>query len=150
MNHQRLAESIPTPPKKTIIAKNGDVIRVSQSEFKVMGTVTAGAVYVDGLGVGDVNEDILDDRQAMATDGVVVITAITHPTPHVEIVSRGFVNANSELYDAMREDAMILLERGIREKKRLEDIRDDMYYAIRRFVRKATGRNPVIIPVVVE
>jgi ribonuclease J len=50
----------------------------------------------------------------------------------------------------MREDAMILLERGIREKKRLEDIRDDMYYAIRRFVRKATGRNPVIIPVVVE
>jgi ribonuclease J len=65
-------------------------------------------------------------------------------------LSRGFVNANSELYDAMREDAMILLERGIREKKRLEDIRDDMYYAIRRFVRKATGRNPVIIPVVVE
>ena len=150
VNHQRLAESIPTPPKKTVIARNGDVVRVSRDEIKVAGTVPSGAVYVDGLGVGDVSDEILEDRQAMASDGVVVVTALTHPTPHVEIVSRGFVTANRELYEAMKEDAQGVLERSVREKKRLEDVRDDMYYAVRRFVRKATGRNPVIIPVVVE
>ncbi len=150
MNHQRLAESTPTPPKKTIIAQNGDVIRVSRDEFKVHGRVTSGVVYVDGLGVGDVTEEILEDRHAMASDGVVVVTAITHPTPHIEIVSRGFVTANKELQEAMREEAHDALYRGVREKKRLEDVRDDVYYAVKRFVRKATGRNPVIIPLVIE
>ena len=150
MNHQRLAESTPTPPKKTIIAQNGDVIRVSRDEFKVHGRVTSGVVYVDGLGVGDVTEEILEDRHAMASDGVVVVTAITHPTPHIEIVSRGFVTANKELQEAMREEAHEALYRGVREKKRLEDVRDDVYYAVKRFVRKATGRNPVIIPLVIE
>jgi ribonuclease J len=107
-------------------------------------------VYVDGLGVGDVTEEILEDRHAMASDGVVVVTAITHPTPHIEIVSRGFVTANKELQEAMREEAHDALFRGVREKKRLEDVRDDVYYAVKRFVRKATGRNPVIIPLVIE
>jgi ribonuclease J len=150
VNHQRLAEASPTPPKKTIIASNGDVIRVSRDEFKIHGRVTSGVVYVDGLGVGDVTEEILEDRHAMASDGVVVVTAITHPTPHIEIVSRGFVTANKELQEAMREEAHEALFRGVREKKRLEDVRDDVYYAVKRFVRKATGRNPVIIPLVIE
>lgn len=150
VNHKRLAETIPQPPRKTIVAKNGDVVSVTPDEFKVAGTVPAGAVYVDGLGVGDVSDEILEDRQAMATDGVIVVTAIVHPTPHVEIVSRGFVKANQELAEALREDAHGALVRATREKKRLEDVRDDVYYAVRRFVRKATGRNPVIIPLVVE
>jgi ribonuclease J len=150
VNHQRLAEASPTPPKRTIIASNGDVIRVNADDFKIHGRVTSGVVYVDGLGVGDVTEEILEDRHAMASDGVVVVTAITHPTPHIEIVSRGFVTANKELQEAMREEAHDALYRGVREKKRLEDVRDDVYYAVKRFVRKATGRNPVIIPLVIE
>jgi ribonuclease J len=150
LNHQRLAESTPTPPKKTIIPQNGDLIRLSRDEFKIHGRVPAGVVYVDGLGVGDVTEEILEDRHAMASDGVVVVTAITHPTPHIELVSRGFVSSNRELFDAMREDALGALEVGVRSKKPLEDVRDDVYYAVRRFVRKATGRNPVIIPLVIE
>ncbi len=150
VNHQRLAEASPTPPKRTIIASNGDVMRLSADDFKIHGRVTSGVVYVDGLGVGDVTEEILEDRHAMASDGVVVVTAITHPTPHIEIVSRGFVTANKELQEAMREEAHDALYRGVREKKRLEDVRDDVYYAVKRFVRKATGRNPVIIPLVIE
>jgi ribonuclease J len=150
VNHQRLAEASPTPPKRTIIASNGDVMRLSADDFKIHGRVTSGVVYVDGLGVGDVTEEILEDRHAMASDGVVVVTAITHPTPHIEIVSRGFVTANKELQEAMREEAHEALFRGVREKKRLEDVRDDVYYAVKRFVRKATGRNPVIIPLVIE
>jgi ribonuclease J len=150
LNHQRLAEGTPTPPKKTIIAQNGDLIRLSRDEFKIHGKVPAGVVYVDGLGVGDVTEEILEDRHAMASDGVVVVTAITHPTPHIELVSRGFVASNRELFEAMREDALSALEVGVRSKKPLEDVRDDVYYAVRRFVRKATGRNPVIIPLVIE
>jgi ribonuclease J len=150
INHQWLAESCPNPPKRTIIAKNGDVIHVSKDDFKVVGTVPAGAVYVDGLGVGDVNDSILEDRLSMAGDGVLVIGCVLSPHPHAEIASRGFIDANKELFETMKEQVIGVLERGGREKKPLEQVRDDVYYMVRRFVRKATGRNPMIIPVVVD
>jgi ribonuclease J len=150
INHQWLAEASPTPPKRTIIAKNGDVIHVSKDDFKVVGTVPAGAVYVDGLGVGDVNDSILEDRLSMAGDGVLVLGCVLSPHPHAEIASRGFIDANQELFDTIKEQVIAVLEKGAREKKHLEAVRDDVYYMVRRFVRKATGRNPMIIPVVVE
>ena len=121
-----------------------------RSDFKVTGTVPAGAVYVDGLGVGDIGDDVLLDRVNMSQEGILIMTAVLHPTPHVEIVSRGFVRANRELDTQIRKVALEAIEQGLREKKRLEDVRDDMYGAVRRFVRKVTGRNPVLIPLIVD
>ena len=150
INHAKLAQTLPRPPKRTLIAKNGDVIRLSQDEFKVTGTVPAGAVYVDGLGVGDIGDDVLLDRVNMSQEGILIMTAVLHPTPHVEVVSRGFVRANRDLDNQIRRVALESIETGLREKKRLEDVRDDMYGAVRRFVRKVTGRNPVLIPMIVD
>ncbi|MBB6098971.1 ribonuclease J [Deinobacterium chartae] len=150
VNHARLAQSMPTPPQRTIIARNGDVVRVGRDEFKVTGRVPAGAVYVDGLGVGDISDEIIQDRMAMSGDGVLIVTAVLHPTPHVELISRGFVKSNRDLEASIRKVAVEVLETGVREKRRMEDIRDDLYGAVRRFVRKVTGRNPVLIPVLVE
>ncbi|MDB5046006.1 MAG: hydrolase [Deinococcus sp.] len=150
INHARLAQTLPRPPKRTLIAKNGDVVRLGPDEFKVSGTVPAGAVYVDGLGVGDIGDDVLLDRVNMSQEGILIMTAVLHPVPHVEIVSRGFVRANRELDNQIRRVALEAVEQGVREKKRLEDVRDDMYGAVRRFVRKVTGRNPVLIPMIVD
>ncbi|WP_019586407.1 ribonuclease J [Deinococcus apachensis] len=150
INHARLAQTLPRPPRRTLIAKNGDVVRLSPDEFKVTGTVPAGAVYVDGLGVGDIGDDVLLDRANMSQEGILIMTAVLHPTPHVEIVSRGFVRANRDLDGQIRKVALDAVEGGLREKKRLEDVRDDMYGAVRRFIRKVTGRNPVLIPLIVD
>ncbi|CAM3331893.1 ribonuclease J [Deinococcus deserti] len=150
INHAKLAQTLPRPPKRTLIARNGDVVRLGPDEFKVTGTVPAGAVYVDGLGVGDVSDDVLLDRVNMSQEGLIIMTAVLHPTPHVEIVSRGFVRPNRELDAQIRRVALEAVETGMREKKRLEDVRDDMYGAVRRFVRKVTGRNPVLIPMIVD
>jgi len=150
INHARLAQAMPTPPRRTVIARNGDVIRVSPNDFRVSGTVPSGAVYVDGLGVGDISDDIISDRMSMSTDGVLILTAVLHPTPHVELVSRGFVKSNRDLEQSIQRVALEAVEEGLRGKKRTEDVRDDMYGSVRRFVRKVTGRNPVLIPVLVE
>ncbi len=150
INHARLAQTLARPPKRTLIVKNGDVIQLSPDEFKVTGTVAAGAVYVDGLGVGDIGDDVLIDRVSMSQEGILIMTAVLHPTPHVEIVSRGFVRPNRDLDNQIRKVALEAVEQGMREKKRLEDVRDDMYGAVRRFVRKVTGRNPVLIPMIVD
>ncbi len=150
VNHIRLAQEMPNPPKQSLIAKNGDIVRIGRDEFKIAGSVPAGAEYVDGLGVGDINEDTLTDRSLMSTDGVLVALAILHPTPHVELVSRGVVRANRELDQSLRATALEVIELGIRNKRPLEEIRDDLYGSLRRFLRKATGRNPVLIPILVE
>ena len=150
LNHARIAQTIPQPPRRTLVAKNGDVVRLTEDEFKVTGTVPAGALYVDGLGVGDVGDDIMLERIGMSQEGVLVVTALLGATPHVDIVSRGFVKSNRELEGQIRKVALEAIETGLREKKRNEDLRDDMYGAVRRFVRKATGRNPVLIPLLVD
>ncbi|GGJ88632.1 ribonuclease J [Deinococcus aquiradiocola] len=150
INHARIAQTVPQPPRRTLVAKNGDVVRLSEDEFKVTGTVPAGALYVDGLGVGDVGDDVMLERIGMSQEGVLVVTALLAPTPHVDIVSRGFVKSNRELDHQIRKVALEAIESGLREKKRTEDLRDDMYGAVRRFVRKATGRNPVLIPLLVD
>ncbi len=150
INHARLAQAAQRPPQRTLVAKNGDIVQLTPDDFKVVGTVPAGAVYVDGLGVGDINDEVIVDRMSMSQEGVMIITAVLHPTPHIELVTRGFVKSNRELETQIRRVAMESVEQGLREKKRLEDIRDDMYGAVRRFVRKGTGRNPVLIPLLVD
>jgi ribonuclease J len=150
LNHARIAQTIAQPPRRTLVAKNGDVIKLTEDEFKVTGTVPAGALYVDGLGVGDVGDDIMMERIGMSQEGVLVVTALLGATPHVDIVSRGFVKSNRELDNQIRKVALEAIETGLREKKRTEDLRDDMYGAVRRFIRKATGRNPVLIPLLID
>lgn len=150
INHAKLAQTLPRPPKRTLIAKNGDVVTLGGDEFRVSGTVPAGGVYVDGLGVGDVGDEVLLDRVNFSQEGLIIMNAVLHPTPHVEIVTRGFVRPNRELDFQIKRVALEVVEQGVREKKRLEDVRDDMYGAVRRFVRKATGRNPILIPMIVD
>ena len=150
INHAKLAQTLPRPPKRTLIAKNGDVVQLGPDEFRVAATVAAGGVYVDGLGVGDVGDDVLLDRVNLSQEGLLIVTAVLHPTPHVEVVARGFSRPNRDLELQIRRVALEAVEQGLREKKRLEDVRDDVYGAVRRFTRKATGRNPMLIPMIVD
>lgn len=150
VSHMRLAQSLSHPPKRTLIASNGDAIVVGENTFKIAGRVPSGETLVDGLGVGDVSEEVLTDRQTMGTDGVLVVIGLVHPTPHVELITRGFARSNKDLEDLIRGIAMEVLEAGVREKRRVEEMRDDIYGAVRKFVRKITGRSPIVIPILVE
>ncbi|MER3556171.1 MAG: RNase J family beta-CASP ribonuclease [Meiothermus sp.] len=149
-NLRWLAEAMPNPPKKTVIPENGDVIKLTRDDIAKDGKVPHGALYVDGLGVGDITDEILDDRNHMAAEGVVIITALVSREPLVEVISKGFVKAGERLLGEVRKMAMDSLYKGVREKKRLEDIRDDIYYPVKKFIAKNTGRNPVIMPIVIE
>jgi ribonuclease J len=150
INHMRLAQSGKVPPKRVLVVQNGDIVQVSETDFKVTGKVAAGGVYVDGLGVGDISDEIIGDRQMMGAEGVLIVTGVLHPVPHVELISRGFVRQGRDLENSIKGVALEVLETGVREKRRMEDIRDDLYGAVRKFVRKVTGRTPVLIPVLVE
>lgn len=152
VHHQRLADGMSHPPKKTLIVANGDVVELSRDDMKVTGSVDAGVVLIDTVGkAGDeVTEPIIRDRQTLSAEGVVVIMALASKSPTVEVILRGVAQGGNGLRDEVEKIALESLQRGVREKRRLSDIRDDIFYPVRRYIRKATGRNPLIVPTVIE
>ena len=71
--HKELAVSTGVPPQNVIIGENGSVIELTAKTAKIVGHVQAGAVFVDGLGVGDVGNIVIRDRQQLAQDGVFIV-----------------------------------------------------------------------------
>ncbi len=153
MNHERLAKGMSNPPQKTLIAENGNILELTRDDIKVVGDIDAGVIYIDSVGsqVGeDIAEPIIRDRQMLSSDGIVVIVGVLGRQPSVEVISRGLVQRDGELISDIQEMSLEALKRGIREKRRTNDIRDDIFYPVRRYLRKATGRNPLIVPTIME
>lgn len=152
INHKRLAEQMATPPQKVVVAENGDVLELSRNDLKKVGQIDAGVVLIDSVGKTgeEVTEPIIRDRQTLSSEGVVVIMALVGKSPSVEVISRGVSQNHRELNGEIEKIALESLKRGVREKRTLSDIRDDIFYPVRRHLRKATGRNPLIVPTVLE
>ncbi len=158
VKHASLALAVGVPDKNILISSIGKVIELSQSGMKVVETVTAGGIMVDGLGVGDVGNVVLRDRKHLAEDGIIVAAlSVDSATREVlsgpELISRGFVyvKESEELFDEAREIACDILEKcylsGIRDwstvKARLRD-------GLSRHLYEQTGRSPMILPIILE
>jgi len=153
VNHQKLAASMSNPPKKSIIPENGDIIEVTRDDIKIAGQVEAGVIFIDSVGRRkgeETTEPIIRDRQMLSNEGIVVIVAVMGRQPTVEVISRGVVDKNHELLNEIEKISMDSLKRGMKEKRRNNDIRDDIFYPVRRYLRKATGRSPLIVPTLIE
>ncbi len=153
MQHQRLAQGMSNPPEKSLIPKNGDIIEITKDNIKVSGQVEAGVIFIDNVGsrAGEaITEPIIRDRQTLSSDGIVMVVAVMGRQPSVEVIARGVSKSNEGIIKEIEGIAMDSLKRGIREKRRVNDIRDDIFYPVRRYLRKATGRNPLIVPTIIE
>jgi ribonuclease J len=152
VHHKRLAESMPRPPQKTLMPHNGDIIELTKDDIKVVGKIDAGLIYIDSVGKTSdpIDEPIIRDRQALSEEGVVVIMAVASRKPTVEVITRGVAAGPNGVAEEIERIALEAVTRGVREKRRLQDMRDDIFYPVRRYLRKATGRNPLILPTVLE
>ena len=156
--HGKLAVQMGVAPKNVRIAELGSVIELSGKTCKINGTVTAGKVFVDGTGVGDVGSVVLRDRKHLAQDGMIVVCVslssqdgaiVTGP----DIITRGFiyVKESEELMDELKEVAMEAIERCGR--KRVRDwtaIKTAIKNDLSGYLFKTTKRNPMILPVIME
>jgi ribonuclease J len=152
LNHQKLAAGMATPPLKSVIAENGDILELTRNDLKKVGQVDAGVLYIDAVGKSseEITEPIIRDRQTLSSEGVVVIMALAGRNLSVEVITRGVSQNHRELNGEIEKIALENLKRGVREKRTLSDIRDDIFYPVRRYLRKTTGRNPLIVPTVIE
>lgn len=156
--HALLAESLGTPKENIFIMDIGTVLEFTPNSCKNVGTVTAGRVLVDGLGVGDVGNIVLRDRKHLSQDGlIVVVITISRDTVVViagpDIISRGFVyvRESEALIEQAREVVKDTLDRCKQEKitdwaTLKTNIRDEL----RNFLYEKTKRNPMILPIIME
>ena len=155
----KLAESLGIPKENIFMLQSGDVLEVSEEEAKVVDKVHTGEVLVDGLGVGDVGNIVLRDRQHLAEDGIlIVVMTLEKGTNQLlagpDIVSRGFVYVRES--EGLMEDARHVLEEALgnylgRQKnadwsKIKLVVRDTM----NEFIWKRTKRRPMILPIIMD
>jgi len=156
--HAKLATSVGMNPKNIRIPEIGGVLEFTGKTCKANGTVTAGKVFVDGTGVGDVGAVVLRDRKHLAQDGMIVVCVnissqdggiISGP----DIITRGFiyVKESEELMDELRDVAWEAIERCSR--KRVRDwatVKSAIKNDLSGYLFKTTKRNPMILPVITE
>lgn len=158
MQYRRLAMELGYDKRDVLIPQQGQVLEFRQGiPPKVVETIELENIMVDGLGVGDVGNVVLRDRQTIAKEGIVVVVVpIEESTGRVtaepDIISRGFVyiKESGRLVDQTKQ----VVTRSLRLKKgRMIDwrfVRKQIEENVSLFLRKETGRSPLIVPVIVE
>ena len=154
--HARLAESVGVPEGNAFVMTDGDILEIDEEEARLAGKAEAAYVYIDGLGIGDVDEYILRDRAHLSTDGVVVvIVAVDKQTGQItrpaEVLSRGFVDVEESepLLDRAARVAEAALE-GREHYAEFGDINTRLRDAVSKFLYDETRRRPMVLPVTVE
>lgn len=142
----------------TFILSSGDVLELNEESAAVVGKVPSGAVYVDGLGVGDVGNIVIRDRQHLAEDGILIVvmaleSASNQLVSGPDIVSRGFVyvRESDELLDEARSIVIDIMDKF--EERNISDwgkIKSTVRDSLSDYFWKKTKRSPMILPIIME
>ena len=154
----KVAQELGIPKENIFLISTGDVLELSEESAAVTGKVHTGAIMVDGLGVGDVGNIVLRDRQHLAEDGIIIVVLTLESgsgqlLAGPDLVSRGFVYVRGS--ESLMEEAKHLLDdkmqycmdKGITDWGKIKtEIKD----SLGDFVWKETKRRPMIMPIIME
>jgi len=156
--HAMLADKVGIPEDHIFILENGEVLEISDTEARRGGKIAAGRVFIDGKGMGDVEDMVLRDRRRLAHDGIVLIlvtiekltgTVVSGP----EIISRGFIfeDASPDVINDVKElvtNTLKDLDRAIITDTLLLQAR--LRSVLKKYLRNTMERRPMIMPLIVE
>ena len=155
---KELAQFMGVDPERTVIINSGDVLAIDYDSCQVVDHVQAGGILVDGLGVGDVGNIVLRDRQNLAQNGIIVVVLTLEKRSNQllagpDIVSRGFVYVREseelmeEAHTVVSEAVADCLKRHVSDWGKIKNIiRDDLSD----FLWKRMKRSPMILPIIME
>lgn len=156
--HAELAKEMGIPKENIKILNTGDVLSVGEHTFEVVGKVPAQGIFVDGLGVGDVGNIVLRDRQMLSQNGliIVVVTLDKYSNQMIagpDIVSRGFVYVRES--ENLMEDCRVIVEEALEKclRRNISDwgkIKTTIKDSLGEFLWKRTKRSPMILPIITE
>jgi ribonuclease J len=158
--HARIANRVlggREPRPRILLAEDGDVLQFDELGGRIAGKTTVGRVLIDGTRTGEVGDEVLRDRRHLAEDGLVVpVVAINKQTGALEgvpeMVTRGFVMEDGEglLADGARLLAEVVEQASVEERTDQGLIKEKLRIELRRFIRKRSGRRPLVLPVIME
>lgn len=157
--HADLAIKMGVPEKNVLIAELGDCIEINKKCMRKRGTVTAGNVLVDGLGVGDVGNIVLRDRLLLSEDGMLMIiigvsTTLGGVVSGPEIISRGFIytgdNSADDIVDEMKQIVLSILENMDLKEFNAGHAKNLIQRQIKNYLAKKLKRSPMVLPIVVQ
>lgn len=156
--HSETAKSIGIPKENIFMLENGVVLEMDENEANYGETVQSGKILVDGLGVGDVGNVVLRDRQHLSQDGlIIVVLTLNSSTGEViagpDVITRGFIyvkdseNIMEEIKHEVRHEVKECESREIKDWTTIKNIVKDN---LRDYIFNKTKRNPMIIPIIME
>ena len=157
--HALTAMKLGIPEKNILIAANGDSINLSRDAMTLGEPVQAGAVMVDGLGVGDVGNVVLRDRRHLSQDGLVIVVAtVDNKTGQVlagpDLVSRGFVyvRESEELMDEARRVVQAVFDKCAADYHMHDwnSVKTRVRESLSAYIYRKTKRSPMILPILME
>ncbi|MHB1464798.1 MAG: ribonuclease J [Thermoleophilia bacterium] len=156
--HKQLAEEMGMSPKRIIMAANGDVVELSGGKVRIVDSIEAGATFVDGLDVGDIQDVTLRDRKKLSRDGSIIVVLPVRqqdgsPAAPAEISDKGFVYMRNR--KEFMNEVSALVKQIIKDGAKLgiSDpglLQEHIHDRLARFIYKKTKKRPLIIAVVVE
>ena len=156
--HSETAKKIGIDPKNIFLMTNGRILELTENSARLGGTVPFGRIMVDGLGVGDVGNIVLRDRQHLSQDGlIIVVLTMDSSTGEVvsgpDVISRGFVyvreseNLMDEVKRVVKDEIRKCEEHHVRDWLTIKtNLKDNL----RDYVFQKTKRNPMILPIIME
>jgi len=154
----QVAESLGIPKDNIFLLSSGDVLELDEEKAQVVDRVQTGAILVDGLGVGDVGNIVLRDRQHLAEDGILIVVLTLEKYSNQvlagpDIVSRGFVYVRES--EGLMDEAKHIVEEAIEDcmDRRVTDwgrLKTAIRDSLSEFLWKRTKRSPMILPIIME
>ena len=156
--HAELAQGMGIPKENTIVLSSGDVLELTQERATLIGKVQAQGIMVDGLGVGDIGNIVLRDRQHLSENGLIIIVLTLEKYTNQllagpDIVSRGFVYVRESEYlmDEAKSIVYAALERCLDNKvSDWSKIKTEIKDSLSDYLWKKMKRNPMILPIIME
>ncbi len=154
----KLAIEMGIAKKNVFLLRSGNVVELMENNARIVDKVQAQGIMVDGLGVGDVGNIVLRDRQHLSENGLItIVLTLEHGSNQVlagpDIVSRGFVYVREsedlmvECHDVVAEALQYCIDKGVTDWSRMKNSMKD---ALSEFLWKKTKRNPMILPIIME
>ncbi|KRM97021.1 ribonuclease J1 [Loigolactobacillus rennini] len=156
--HTELAEQTHIPQKNSFILENGDVLALTRDSARVAGHFSAGDVYVDGSGIGDIGNVVLHDRHVLSEEGIVIVVATLNLKKKQvlagpDILSRGFVymRESGELINKGQKRAYHMIRNVFKNEDKVTEgkIREAIIDELQEFLFAKTERHPMILPMLV-
>ncbi len=159
VRHARIALDLGVAPERTFVVTNGDVVELGENGGRLTDGIPSGAVYVDGIGVGDVSQSVMRDRWSIGSEGIfLIVVSIDSKTGHVvagpDIVTKGFV-PEEEAGELIEESKQRIVE-GLQQAQtgdRLAEVsalRDEIHATVSAYLYERTKRRPMVLPVVMQ